>query len=146
MTAHELTIDIPRAWWLTSNQREHYRPRATKTAELRALALSTAMRADLVRGLTRVRIIAHLTYPDRRRRDPNNSAPTTKALVDGIVTDYGLCADDDYQHLIGPDHRFAGVTPGRYTVRLVVEDLGASTLHEPLRVRTVDAYAQQRGL
>ena len=38
-------------------------------------------------------------YPKRpARADPDNLAPTVKHLVDGL-TDAGLWADDDYQHL-----------------------------------------------
>lgn len=148
MTARELVVDVPRDLWLTSNQRLHHQARAKTTRALRDLAHTEARRQHLVRDLDRVRIVAHLTYPDRRRRDANNAAPTTKALVDGLV-DYGLVPDDNDHHLIGPDHRFAGITPGRYTVRLVVEDLTVDTppasLRSALRVRTVDAHAQQEG-
>lgn len=121
---HELVVDVPAGWWLSSNQRLNRHRVAERVATLRDLARVEARRQGLVRGLTRVRIVAHLTYPTTHRRDPNNAHPTTKALLDGLV-DYGLVPDDDSSHVIGPDHRFAGVG-GRarhYGVRLVVENL-----------------------
>lgn len=125
MTAHELVVDVPRAWWLTSNQRLDRWTKAEHTRDLRALARTEAAAQALPRGLHRVRIIAHLTYPDHRRRDANNAHPTTKALIDGLV-DYGLIPDDNDRHLVGPDHRPDGTGPG-YRVRLVVENLEGVT-------------------
>lgn len=57
-----------------------------------------------------VRIVAHIWKPRRGRYDPNNLAPTTKACVDGFV-DAGILADDDWNHVIGPDHRHGGIGP-----------------------------------
>ena len=54
-------------------------------------------------------------YPKKpARADPDNLAPTVKHLVDGL-TDAGLWADDDYQHLrrrtytMGPPTRTTGL-------------------------------------
>ncbi|MGV3564186.1 MAG: hypothetical protein ACO1ON_12990 [Nocardioides sp.] len=122
---HELTVEIPRTWWMTSNDRWHWAKRRQVVANVRVRGRVAAMQAGLPRGLEKVRIVAHMTYPDRRARDAHNAMPTLKALVDGVVKDHGLCADDDDKHVIGPDPRAAGITPGRYTVRLVIEEVGA---------------------
>jgi crossover junction endodeoxyribonuclease RusA len=57
-----------------------------------------------------VRIEAHIFKPRRGRYDPNNLAGTTKACVDGFVS-AGLLKDDDWNHVIGPDHRHGGIGP-----------------------------------
>lgn len=57
-----------------------------------------------------VRIVAHIWKPRRGRYDPNNLNSTTKACVDGFV-DAGILADDDWNHVIGPDHRHGGIGP-----------------------------------
>ena len=118
----ELTVTIPEAWWLNANHRHHWTKRKTATANLRALAVAEAQKQRVTKGHERVRIVAHITYPTAGINDPNNAAPTTKALVDGLV-DYGLVPDDNHRHVTGPDHRYAGVTKGQRTIRLVIEPL-----------------------
>ena len=51
--------------------------------------------------LTRARVEFEFTYPDRRRRDRSNLAPTVKALMDGMI-DAGLLPDDADRYLDGP--------------------------------------------
>lgn len=119
----ELTLTIPDEWWLSANARYHWTKRKTATANLRVYTLAQAQRARLPKGLARVRLVAWITYPTAARVDPNNASPTTKAITDGLV-DYGLVTDDDHAHVLGPDHRYGGVTKGRRTVRIVVEEVG----------------------
>ena len=121
MTRHELSLEIPAEWWINANMRLHWTKRSARTANLRMLALSECQKQRLIKGLESARITAWITYPTKAKHDPNNDSPTTKALVDGLV-DYGVLPDDDHLHLAGPDHRYAGVTPGRYTVRMVIEN------------------------
>ena len=100
----QVTIDIPRAMALTSNQpHSNYGAVARKKAALRSLA---AVRCGQGRAvfLDRVRCVVNITWPDNRRRDAHNLMPTLKACVDGFV-DAGLLEDDDDRHLIGPDLR-----------------------------------------
>lgn len=114
---------------LTSNQRLHWSPRARRTKYLRGLAEETA-RLRRVPALRRARIDAWITWPDGRRRDRHNLAPTIKALVDGVV-DAGVLPDDSDRYLDGPyphttDER---TTPHLGVVRvvridLVIEDRG----------------------
>lgn len=54
--------------------------------------------------LDRARVVVTYHWTDRRRRDPHNWSPTSKALVDGLV-DAGLLPDDDLSRLDGPDER-----------------------------------------
>lgn len=116
----EITIEIPGPWWMTSNHRPHWRKKAARTKWLRQLAATTARQVGLPKDLpTPVRIEAFITYPRGCSPDPNNAEPTTKPLVDGL-TDYGCWPDDNRKHVLGPDHRYGGVTPGRRTVRLVI--------------------------
>jgi hypothetical protein len=113
----EIVIDIPRDWWLTSNQRLHWSEKARRTRWLRKLAAS---KADAVVIAGPCRVTAFVAYPRGAtgRVDPNNVAPTTKALIDGCV-DAGMLADDDAKHLLGPDHRRdTNTCTSNYRVRL----------------------------
>ncbi|MHB1063550.1 MAG: RusA family crossover junction endodeoxyribonuclease [Georgenia sp.] len=118
----ELVVEIPEAWWMNANHRPHWRTRHELTKSLRWLAAAKAREQRLVKGLDVVRVTAYITYPRGGTQDPNNAAPTTKALIDGL-TDYGCWADDDREHVIGPDHRYGGVTKGRRTIRLVLSEI-----------------------
>jgi crossover junction endodeoxyribonuclease RusA len=97
------TLDIPREWLLTANQRLHWRPKAARTAALR---FSSKVRVGnrRVPFANRVRCVVHVTYPDARRRDVHNLMPTVKACVDGVV-DAGWLTDDSDKYLEGPDLR-----------------------------------------
>lgn len=105
MQIQSLTVDIPPNEWLTANGRfGHPMARATRVKRLRQRAhmLARARSLRSVSGL--VRIEATVIGRQKRRSDPNNAADATKALVDGL-RDAGVLADDDYSHVIGPDHR-----------------------------------------
>jgi crossover junction endodeoxyribonuclease RusA len=71
-----------------------------------------------------VRIEAHIYKPRRGRYDPNNLNTTTKACVDGFV-DAGMLADDDWNHVVGPDHRHGGLGPAG--ILFVVSELLQNT-------------------
>jgi len=101
-----LIIEQP-APWLNANDRVHWRTRARWTKAWRHAAWHAVANRDvnpIPLRLDQVHIIAELRFRDRRRRDPANWAPTAKAIVDGLV-DYGLIADDDHRHVVGPDMR-----------------------------------------
>lgn len=109
---------------ITANQREHYQVRARKTAALRYRAQVTALvlRQHVAPLYERAHVTIWVSWPDRRRRDVLNLAPTVKACIDGM-TDAGLWPDDDDLHLIGPDFRVSpelsrlkGVTVLRFEV------------------------------
>ena len=90
---------------ISSNHRTHWATRALLTRQWREATHWAAKAARLPRGLDRVHIVAYV-HPAKggRLRDAHNVYPTGKACVDGLV-DYGLIADDDDAHLIGPDLR-----------------------------------------
>lgn len=118
-----LSIPVPRAQLLTSNQRLHWADRARRTRVLRARARAAALVKGLPRDLARVHIVGHVDYPDKRARDVMNIYPTLKAFVDGI-TDHGLTSDDDDQHVTGPDARPTGnITKGHYTIHLEITEV-----------------------
>ena len=109
---------------LTANQRLHWRAKAARTATLRNLGVILTRQAKAA-PMTRAHCTVTVTFPDRRRRDVANWAPTVKALVDGCVQ-AGLLPDDDTAHLLGPDLRVSDDVTGKprtYTFQLHFEDL-----------------------
>lgn len=92
-------IDLP---WsrppLNLNDRGHWAPRAKKIADVRATGAWLARTAHLGRH-ERVRIALHYQPATRRARDEENLVATLKPLVDGLVTDAGLCVDDTDAHV-----------------------------------------------
>lgn len=118
----ELVIDIPAPMWQTSNQRLHHMERARRTKHVRTLAGWAARNLTPVTGT--VHVHAHVSAPKRTRADVGNTYPTVKAVIDGL-TDAGVWADDNDDHLIGPDMRRAAPTgtPGMYRIRLTITPL-----------------------
>lgn len=103
MTSTQILLDVPRAWLLTSNQRLHWREKARRAANLRALAGVRCGHGKAV-FLDRVHCTVEVSWPDARRRDAHNLMPTIKHCVDGYV-DSGLLQDDSDRYLVGPDLR-----------------------------------------
>ena len=120
-----ITVAIPYAGILTSNQRLHWLAKAEKTSNIRRRAWIAWMLAGSPR-MERARCVAHLAYPNKRKRDVSNLMPTIKAAIDGIVSGPGslkrrggcLLPDDDDAHLVGPDlrHTDGDVTAGYLTI------------------------------
>lgn len=99
-------IDVPKNEWLTANgTKGMYKTRARKAAALRRRAGYLARSAALPKYDGLVHIVATIHGRTPRRFDPNNVADTTKAIIDGL-RDAGVLVDDDYTHVLGPDHRF----------------------------------------
>ncbi len=94
---------------ITSNQRHHWSRKAQLTRRWRSAAHIRARQANVPK-MNAAQITILLAFPDHRRRDPSNWAPTGKAVVDGLV-DYGMLPDDDKEHLLGPDMRAGYYTP-----------------------------------
>lgn len=118
----ELSIDVPPAEWMSANDRLHWAEKARRTKALRQRAyyrgrdvniafikrVGKRPRLPLYQCPVRVTVTIHASR--RGRMDPANSYPTIKALIDGL-TDAGLWADDDAEHLIGPDMRLGEPDP-----------------------------------
>jgi len=109
MTARTWTLGPMEGRTLTANRRPHWTYRAAVTKEWRELAWGLA-REQRIPRLERARIVVHWLPADRGRRDPNNVAPMSKAITDGLV-DAGVLDDDDATRLDGPDHRLGPITP-----------------------------------
>jgi hypothetical protein len=105
--SEDLTMFVPKAdEWINSNQRLHRMVKANRVRAWREAAAKAVEGWKPFDGP--VRIEAHIWKNRRGRYDPNNLNTTTKACVDGFV-DAGLLADDDWNHVIGPDHRHGGI-------------------------------------
>jgi len=110
LTEHTVYVAAPRdrrgrIAWINSNERTHWAVRAEKTKAWRLVARNAAQNAKLPKGLQRVHITCTVHKTNNRSYDAGNLAPTAKAIVDGLVTDYGLLPDDSNEHVIGPDMR-----------------------------------------
>ena len=117
-----LTFTIPHDKWLSSNQRLHWASKAKRVAWLRAQACIEGQRYFSYRNT--VKVTAHIGYPSNAKADPNNAAPTTKALIDGLV-EAGMFVDDSHEWVLGPDHRrdTEKAPRGFHTVRLEIEEV-----------------------
>lgn len=117
-----LTLDIPSALWLTSNQRLHWAAKAKRTRAIRHLAAVRA-RAEKLPRFEVAHVTAYIGYPTNAKADPGNAAPTVKAVLDGL-TDAGIWPDDNHEHVVGPDYRRDTKTGrlGMHRVRLVLID------------------------
>lgn len=115
----QLTLDIPGKLWQSSNQRLHHMDRARRTKQVRTMAGWQAR--QLAPVTDRVHVLAYISSPRRSRADVGNSYPTVKAILDGL-TDAHIWADDDDEHIIGPDLRRGDPThqTGLYRVRIVI--------------------------
>ena len=94
----------------TMNKRYHWAVRARLTKVWRTAGMVAARNAKLEGGINdHLRpCLVRVTFgvPDRRRRDPHNTAPTVKAIVDGMV-DAGLWPDDTPDQVAIVDPVFA---------------------------------------
>ena len=117
-----LTFTIPHDKWLSSNQRLHWSSKAKRVAWLRAQALQSGL--PIAQYTWPMRIVAHIGYASNAKADPNNAAPTTKALIDGLV-EAGMFIDDSHEWVLGPDHRrdTEKAPRGFHTVRLEIEEV-----------------------
>jgi crossover junction endodeoxyribonuclease RusA len=119
-----IVLTVPRSFYLTANGRYHWAEKARRTRWLRHLATINARAIRL--DYTQAAVVAYIAYPKGTGRvDPNNAAPTTKALLDGCI-DAGVLPDDDSRHLLGPDHRRdTNTCTSDYRIRLVFTEVPA---------------------
>lgn len=117
-----MTLMLVQKSLLTANSRLHWAVRADRTRCIRHMGRSGGRR-KLTPVTTRQRVTVTYQFPDRRRRDAENLAPTSKAIVDGL-RDVGVLPDDDTAHVVGVDSRIGDPIPPnvvplvRVTVRL----------------------------
>lgn len=83
---------------LNANQRLHWAVKSRTTKEIRQ-ASALALRAEGVPACKQVRVRMLWAVSDKRRRDPSNTMPTQKAIVDGMV-DAGVVPDDTPEFVI----------------------------------------------
>lgn len=115
-----LELEIPRDWWMTSNQRLHWAAKAKRTRWIRQAATHAA-KTQRVPRYRAADVTAYIAYPRNNRADPDNAHPTVKAAIDGLV-DAGIFPDDDSEHVTGTTYRRDAPTgrTGIYRVRLVL--------------------------
>lgn len=126
------TLPILRAYLLTANDKMHWTERSRLTMQLRLWGCLLGREGEGVARLhlTRARVEFEFAYPDRRRRDRHNLAPTVKAMMDGLI-DAGLLPDDSDRFLDGP-----------HTV--IADRLAAGRLGVPMYEVRVCVYADER--
>lgn len=88
-------LPLTRSKLITANDKMHWAARSRLTKQLRQWGYLLGREGEGVArlGLTHARVEMEFAYPDRRRRDRSNLAPTVKALMDGLI-DAGLLPDD----------------------------------------------------
>lgn len=118
------TVRIPAPdEFINANHRRHRMVMAGRVRSWRFAGAVWARKAKLPK-MQRARICAELHFADGRRRDDHNYFGTVKALIDGIVGDYGALPDDTASHLVGVEiRRGVQVPPARYGPS------GAVTIH-----------------
>ena len=107
---------------LTMNERIHWAERSRRTADWRHAALLAGRALRLKNRIPRhwfppCAIRVTFGVPDRRRRDPHNTAPTVKAIVDGLV-DAGFWRDDTPDQVVLLDPVFERANPTLVKVEL----------------------------
>lgn len=117
-----ITFTIPDTLWLSLNDRRHWADEMKRTKSLRGMGWAEGVALGLRRAnLGTTHVAAFVGYPRAGRADPANSAPTVKALIDGLV-DAGVWPDDDSTHVIGPTYLRDRTksAPHTHTIRLVL--------------------------
>lgn len=120
-------LPLTRSKLITANDKLHWAARARLTKQIRQWGYLLGREGEGVArlGLTHARVEVEFAYPDRRRRDRSNLAPTVKALMDGLI-DAGLLPDDADRFLDGPHTVIADHLAGKhlnipmYEVRVLV--------------------------
>lgn len=116
----EMIVRVPANEWMSANDRMHWGQRSGRTKRLRRRGYFEARRNGLL-PMARAFVVARVQYAKGvSRADPANAYPTVKALIDGAV-DFGVLADDDSEHLIGPkfEREPGACDRGWHVIRLV---------------------------
>lgn len=106
------------------SRREHWAV-VRRTAKDIRTAVCVIARSQRIPLIERARIVYVIhPSPKSRKRDPGNWAESAKAGVDGLV-DAGVFADDNSQHVIGPDPRLGEPVVGSQLVFHIYPEGGA---------------------
>lgn len=103
---------------IRSNDRMHWAKKAKLTRQVRAQAAVEAQR-DGEKFHIPVMVTLIWEVPDRRVRDVGASAPTLKAILDGLV-DAGMLPADDHRWVTRESYGVR-LTPGRRAVVVEIE-------------------------
>lgn len=122
----EISIDITKANWITENgsHGSHW-VLSRKRKALKQIGYLYCRNSLRGAHFEKAHVTAYVQYPTRARADPANASPTVKPIIDGF-TQAGLWADDDDEHVVGPDmRREPGTTgvKGLHRIRLVIEEM-----------------------
>jgi hypothetical protein len=82
---------------LVQNDRQHWAAKAKAFAEVKSAA-RWAIRAARPRKLQAAEVTLHYRVPDDKVRDSDGPAPTLKAVLDALV-DEGVLPADDWHHV-----------------------------------------------
>jgi len=106
----EYVITLPAGIPLLSlNQRLHWAACNRATQSLKKAAWAMALQAKAP-SLQRAEITIEYQPPDRRRRDPDNLAPSGKACIDGLVL-AGVLPDDSSAHVTAVHYAIGAIYP-----------------------------------
>lgn len=113
-----LTIDIPAAEWMTSNDRLHWAAKAKRTKAIRSRTAWLA-RSQQLKVPTPTVVAVQVQYPRNGTADPSNASPAVKAALDGI-TDSGAWPDDNSDHVVEVSYRRGPKTGEKGLYRLTI--------------------------
>lgn len=94
--------------WLNANRNNHWGDKAPAVRTWREAARKEATRANIPTNLAAVTIDCYIYKNNKNHYDPANLAPTFKAIVDGLVENYGILPNDSYEYLDGPHPHHGG--------------------------------------
>lgn len=115
-----MTMTAERRQVINANDRLHWAVKARLVRDLRRQAYWCA-RAQLKPAGGRSRVVITYGWPSGRLPDSSNLAPTSKAILDGMV-DAGVFRDDDPKHVVGPDDRVERGQAGSVSITVRIED------------------------
>jgi hypothetical protein len=116
----EFVVDAPCEFLNANRDKGHWGATSKKVKAWRGAGYRAAVRAALPVGLARVQVDCFVRKPIANRFDPANWAPTAKAVLDGMVSDYGLTEDDNRHFVTGPFMHDGGKGENALTVRVTV--------------------------
>lgn len=122
MTGVSFHFDLDRKLCISANDRLHRMVKAQRTKALRQLGY--ARTRDCGVRLTRPVVLrVHIGWPDARKRDRLNLAPTTKSLVDGIAPT--ILGDDNDDRIIEERWTSAVTRKGHIEISISFEEVPA---------------------